>query len=110
MSTIQKGAELVRFLFVDRVEPDAKAAKMLGPERAEYLQEVAGRLQAVDDWTHGEIERVLRSLQDGSGHRLQGSSSSWGSQKGPSFDFVLVFPVARTIESRPHVHRGPPTR
>jgi glutamyl-tRNA synthetase len=67
MSTIQKGAELVRFLFVDRIEPDAKAAKMLGPERAEYLREVVGRLGATEDWTHWEIERVLRSLQEGSG-------------------------------------------
>jgi glutamyl-tRNA synthetase len=64
MHTLKEGVELVRFLFVDDVEPDAKAAKMLGTDRAEYLREVASRLEAVEDWTAGEIEGVLRSLKD----------------------------------------------
>lgn len=63
MHTLNEGVELLRFLFVDDVEPDAKARKMLGPERAEYLREVASRLEAVEDWRAEEIERVLRALQ-----------------------------------------------
>jgi glutamyl-tRNA synthetase len=62
MHTLKEGVELVRFLFTD-VEPDEKARKMLGPERAEYLREVASRLEAVDDWRADEIERLLRALQ-----------------------------------------------
>jgi glutamyl-tRNA synthetase len=63
MHTLREGVELVRFLFVDDVEPDVKARKMLGPERAEYLREVASRVEAVEDWRAEEIERVLRALQ-----------------------------------------------
>ena len=63
MKTIREGAELVRFLFVEEVTPDARAAKQLGSERAEYLREVASRLEAVEEWGHEEIERVLRALQ-----------------------------------------------
>jgi glutamyl-tRNA synthetase len=67
MHTIREGTDLIRFLFVEEVEPDEKAAKLLGPERAEYLREVASRLEAVEDWKRGEIERVLRDLQASSG-------------------------------------------
>jgi nondiscriminating glutamyl-tRNA synthetase len=63
MHTLKEGVELVRFLFVDHVQPDAKAQRMLGTERAEYLREVASRLGAVEDWRAEEIERVLRALQ-----------------------------------------------
>jgi glutamyl-tRNA synthetase len=63
MHTLKEGVELVRFLFADDVEPDEKARKMLGPERAEYLREVASRLEAVEDWRAEEIEGVLRALQ-----------------------------------------------
>ena len=63
MHTLKEGVGLLRFLFVDQVEPDEKARKMLGPERAEYLREVAARLEAVEDWKAEEIERVLRALQ-----------------------------------------------
>jgi glutamyl-tRNA synthetase len=64
MHTTREGAGLIRFLFLDEVPPDEKASKMLGPERAEYLREVASRLEAVDDWTPEEIENVLRALKD----------------------------------------------
>ena len=40
-----------------------KARKMLGTGRAEYLREVASRVEAVEDWRADEIERVLRALQ-----------------------------------------------
>src|SRR6266568_2128087 len=44
-----------------------KARRMLGPERSELLREAASRLEAIEDWTAGEIERVLRALQEDSG-------------------------------------------
>ncbi len=64
MKTVREGAELIRFLFLDRVTPDDDARKMLGAERAEYLRETASRLEAIEEWTHEEIDRVLRSLKD----------------------------------------------
>jgi glutamyl-tRNA synthetase len=66
MRTLVEGVELVRFLFAD-VTPDAKAMKMLGPERADLLRVAADALEALDPWTHEEIERVLRALQEESG-------------------------------------------
>jgi glutamyl-tRNA synthetase len=63
MHTLKEGAALLRFLFLKEVDPDEKARRMLGPERAEYLLEVASRLDALKDWSHQEIERTLRDLQ-----------------------------------------------
>jgi glutamyl-tRNA synthetase len=63
MKTVNEGVGLVTFLFTDEVEPDAKAQKVLGPEQADLLREAASRLEAVEEWTHGEIETVLRGLQ-----------------------------------------------
>jgi glutamyl-tRNA synthetase len=63
MHTLTEGVELLRFLFTDDVQPDDKARKMLGPDRADYLREVASRLEAVEEWKAAEIERVLRALQ-----------------------------------------------
>jgi glutamyl-tRNA synthetase len=63
MHTLKEGVELLRFLFVKKVEPDEKARKMLGPERADYLREAASRLEALEEWNHAEIEKVLRGLQ-----------------------------------------------
>jgi len=61
---LSEAPALLRFLFVDDVEPDAKAARMLGPERAEFLREAALRLEAIEDWNPKEIEAVLRGLQE----------------------------------------------
>jgi nondiscriminating glutamyl-tRNA synthetase len=63
MHTLNEGAELLRFLFTDQIDPDEKARKMLSPDRAEYLREVASRLEAVEDWRADEIEKVLRAIQ-----------------------------------------------
>jgi glutamyl-tRNA synthetase len=63
MHTLKEGAALIRFLFVEEIEPDEKARKMLGPERAGYLLEVASRLEVVGEWSHQEIEKALRDLQ-----------------------------------------------
>jgi glutamyl-tRNA synthetase len=64
MHTIREGVEYVRFLFLDEVEPDAKAAKLLGPDRADYLKEVASRLEGLDEWRHEDIDRLLRAIQE----------------------------------------------
>jgi len=64
MHTVKEGVAYLRFLFVDEVTPDEKAAKMLGPDQADLLREAASRLEAIEDWTHEEIERVLRALQE----------------------------------------------
>jgi glutamyl-tRNA synthetase len=63
MRTVVEGAGLIRFLFVDDLKPDEKAQRMLGPERVDLLREAASRLEAIEDWTHEEIETVLRKLQ-----------------------------------------------
>jgi len=67
MRTVIEGASMLRFLFAEEVNPDQKAAKMLGPDRQELLREAASRLEAVEEWRTGEIERVLRRLQQDSG-------------------------------------------
>jgi glutamyl-tRNA synthetase len=64
MHTVREGVAYLRFLFVDGVTPDEKAAKLLGADQADLLREAASRLEAVEDWTHEEIERVLRGLQE----------------------------------------------
>src|SRR5256886_2330559 len=61
MHTIVEGAQLLRFLF-EEVAPDEKAAKFLGPEEAEYLREVADRLEALPEWTRERIEEALRAI------------------------------------------------
>jgi glutamyl-tRNA synthetase len=63
MHTIREGVGYLRFLFVEDVEPDEKGAKFVGEDRAEYLREVASRLEALDEWTHEGIEEVLRAIQ-----------------------------------------------
>jgi len=63
MRTVVEGASLIRFLFED-VTPDQKAAKLLGPDRADYLMAAIARLEAVEAWTHQGIEAALRSLRD----------------------------------------------
>jgi glutamyl-tRNA synthetase len=64
MHTVREGADYLRFLFADLVDPDEKAAKLLGPDQAELLREVALRLEELEDWTTEEIERILRFLQE----------------------------------------------
>jgi glutamyl-tRNA synthetase len=62
MRTLAEGASWLRFLFVDEVTPDEKAAKMIASVDAEYLREAAQRLEAVEDWTDVEIKEVLDEL------------------------------------------------
>src|SRR5205823_5314517 len=51
MKTLNVGLDLVGFLFVEEVEPDAKAAKLLGPDRADLLREAASRRESLEPWS-----------------------------------------------------------
>jgi glutamyl-tRNA synthetase len=64
MHTIAEGVELLRFLFVEELAPNPKAAKLIEKAGPEHLREAASRLEAVEDWTKDEIERVLTLLQE----------------------------------------------
>jgi glutamyl-tRNA synthetase len=61
MRTIKEGVELIRFLFVDDMEPNEKARKVL-QEQADLLKEATSRLEALEEWNHEEIHRVLEGL------------------------------------------------
>jgi glutamyl-tRNA synthetase len=62
MKLLSEAPDLLRFLFED-LEPDERARKMLDGQ-GEYLIEVAGRLEKLDDWTTAAIEGEMRALQE----------------------------------------------
>lgn len=62
MKLLAEVPALLRFLFED-VAPDQKARKMLDGQAA-YLEEVANRLEALEQWTHEAIEAAMRSIQE----------------------------------------------
>jgi glutamyl-tRNA synthetase len=64
MRTVVEGASMIRFLFVERLEPDERARGMLGPERSDYLKEAASRLAGVEEWTAEQIHEVLQGLRE----------------------------------------------
>ncbi len=64
MRTVGEGLGMLKFLFVDDVEPDADAGRWLGPERLDLLREVAGRLEGVDPWEHDGIHAVLTAVKE----------------------------------------------
>jgi glutamyl-tRNA synthetase len=61
MKTILEGVDLIRFLFVEDMEPNEKARKVLQGQ-GELLREAASRLEALEDWNHDEVQRVLEGL------------------------------------------------
>jgi glutamyl-tRNA synthetase len=61
MKTIKEGVELLRFLFVEDMEPNEKARKVLEGQ-GDLLEEAASRLEALQDWNHEEIHRILEQL------------------------------------------------
>jgi glutamyl-tRNA synthetase len=62
--TIPEGLAMLRFLFVDGVEPDEKAARMLGPDREDLLRDAAERLRELPAWEHGPIQEALTAIKD----------------------------------------------
>jgi len=67
MSKLTDSVALLRFLFVEELQPDEKAAAGIAAVGPEYLREAASRLEAVEEWTVGEITRVLDDLREGAG-------------------------------------------
>lgn len=65
MKTLAEAPGLLRFLFED-VTPDEKAEKLLAGD-AQYLSDVATKLEALDDWSAATIEQALRTLQEEAG-------------------------------------------
>ncbi len=63
IKTLAEVPEMLAFLFTD-VEPDEKARGFLGQERVEHLREVASRLEAVEEWNHDELKRILDELRE----------------------------------------------
>jgi glutamyl-tRNA synthetase len=64
MNTGEQGARLIRFLFLGQLTPDENALRLMEKAGSDYLREAASRLEAVEDWTAAEIERVLILLQE----------------------------------------------
>jgi len=64
LHVVGDGVDYLGFLFVEEVEPDDKAAKLLGPERADYLKDVASRLEGLEEWSAPEIQRVLEVVKE----------------------------------------------
>ena len=64
MHTIAEGLGLIRFLFVEDVEPDDKAARMLSGERADVLRGAIERLERLEEWTAEAIHETLQELRD----------------------------------------------
>jgi glutamyl-tRNA synthetase len=64
MHTIPEGLEMLRFLFVEEVEPDENATRMLGPDREDLLREAAERLRVLPNWEHGAIQGALAAVRE----------------------------------------------
>ncbi len=64
MHTVSEGLGLIRFLFVDDLEPDEKAARMLAGDRAEVLDQALRRLEALPEWSAQAIHDALQALRD----------------------------------------------
>ena len=62
MKRLTEAPPMVRFLF-GPVTPDDKAAKVLEGQ-ADYLDEVAARLAALEKWTTTSIEEAMRTLAE----------------------------------------------
>ena len=64
MKLLHEAVELLRFLFTDDVEPDEKAAKLLGKAGAEHLRAAAEMLDAVEPWTAAGVAGALDALTE----------------------------------------------
>jgi glutamyl-tRNA synthetase len=63
IQTIAEAAPMLRFLFED-VEPDEKARGMLGPDRADQLQQVIAALEELKEWNADDIHAALNGVKD----------------------------------------------
>jgi glutamyl-tRNA synthetase len=63
IQTIAEAGPMLRFLFQE-VEPDEKAAAMLGPDRAEQLGEVIAALEGLTEWKADAIHEALNDVKE----------------------------------------------
>jgi glutamyl-tRNA synthetase len=120
MKTLGESVELLRFLFAD-VEPNEKAAALIGRAGPDHLKEAASRLEAVEEWSSEEITRVLETMASDLG---QSKTKAWqpiraavtGSNVSPPLpESIALLGRERTIErlrrsaspARSHVDDGP---
>jgi glutamyl-tRNA synthetase len=62
MKRLTQAPELLRFLFTDDLEPDARAGELLARAGRAYLLEAAAALGAVEPWTAQAIQAALDEL------------------------------------------------
>ncbi len=67
MRTLAEAAGLLRFLFVEDLVPDEKAARAIADAGPEFFREAALRLEAVEDWTVAEITLALDDFREARG-------------------------------------------
>jgi glutamyl-tRNA synthetase len=67
MKHLTEAIELLRFLFTDDVEPNEKAAELVGKAPDGYLAAVADRLGGVDPWEASSIQPALDELSQAFG-------------------------------------------
>jgi glutamyl-tRNA synthetase len=60
--TLEEAADMLRFLFED-LEPNEKARKLVDGQ-GPYLEEVAGRLASLEEWSVESIKGVLEALAE----------------------------------------------
>jgi glutamyl-tRNA synthetase len=60
MKRLTEAPPMIRFLFLDVAPDDGARAALAG--QAPYLEEVAARLEGVDEWRAEAIEAVMREL------------------------------------------------
>jgi glutamyl-tRNA synthetase len=67
MKRLPEAVELLRFLFTDDIEPNAKAAKLIAKAGEGYLLGVADALARVDPWEHEAIAAALDACAEAAG-------------------------------------------
>ena len=102
MKRLTEAPPMIRFLFID-VTPDDRAAKVLEGQ-AEYLIEVASRLEALPGWDAGAIEAAMRALAEGRGlkpkHAFQPVRAAVTGTlvSPPLFESLEILGRARTLD------------
>jgi glutamyl-tRNA synthetase len=62
MKRLTESVDLLRFLFTDDIEPNERAAAILGKAPDGYLQRVADALEPLDPWEAAAVEAALEAL------------------------------------------------
>jgi glutamyl-tRNA synthetase len=67
MKRLTEAPALLRFLFADDIEPNAKAADLIAKTQEGYLKQAADALDALERWESEEIQGVLDELAASAG-------------------------------------------